>query len=34
MLGALQQAWAAAHPLQMVAATDPDTTCADESCAV
>jgi predicted DsbA family dithiol-disulfide isomerase len=34
MLGALQQAWTAAHPLQMVGAADTDITCADESCAV
>jgi predicted DsbA family dithiol-disulfide isomerase len=34
MLGALQQAWTAAHPLQMVSAGGLDTTCTDESCAV
>jgi hypothetical protein len=34
MLAALQQAWTAAHPLQMVGAGDGDTTCTDESCAV
>jgi predicted DsbA family dithiol-disulfide isomerase len=34
MLAALQQAWTAAHPLQMVGAADPGVTCADESCAV
>ncbi len=34
MLAALQQAWTAAHPLQMVGAGDTDTTCTDESCAV
>jgi predicted DsbA family dithiol-disulfide isomerase len=34
MLGALQQAWTAAHPLQMVSAGDADSTCTDESCAV
>ncbi len=34
MLGALQQAWTAAHPLQMVGAPDIDTTCTDETCAV
>ena len=32
MLGALQQAWTAAHPLQMVAAGEAETTCTDESC--
>jgi predicted DsbA family dithiol-disulfide isomerase len=32
MLGALQQAWTDAHPLQMVAAGDAETTCTDESC--
>ncbi len=31
---ALQEAWTAAHPLQMVAAGDTDSTCSDESCAV
>jgi len=34
ILAALQQAWTAAHPLQMVAAGDIDTTCSDESCAL
>jgi predicted DsbA family dithiol-disulfide isomerase len=34
ILGALQQAWTAAHPLQMVGAGDTDTTCSDEGCAV
>jgi predicted DsbA family dithiol-disulfide isomerase len=34
ILGALQQAWTAAHPLQMVGAGDADSTCTDESCAV
>jgi predicted DsbA family dithiol-disulfide isomerase len=34
ILGALQQAWTAAHPLQMVGAGDVDTTCVDESCAL
>ena len=34
ILGALQQAWSAAHPLQMVGAGDVDTTCSDESCAL
>ena len=34
MLAALQQAWTAAHPLQMVGAGDGDITCTDESCAV
>jgi predicted DsbA family dithiol-disulfide isomerase len=31
---ALQEAWTASHPLQMVAVGDTDTTCSDESCAV
>jgi predicted DsbA family dithiol-disulfide isomerase len=31
---ALQEAWTASHPLQMVAAGDVDTTCTDDSCAV
>jgi predicted DsbA family dithiol-disulfide isomerase len=34
MLGALQQAWTAAHPLQMVGAGDVDTTCVEENCAL
>jgi predicted DsbA family dithiol-disulfide isomerase len=34
MLAALQQAWTAAHPLQMVGAGDVDTACVDESCAL
>jgi predicted DsbA family dithiol-disulfide isomerase len=31
---ALQEAWTASHPLQMVAVGDTDTICSDESCAV
>ncbi|MFZ0130657.1 MAG: DsbA family oxidoreductase [Candidatus Dormiibacterota bacterium] len=34
ILGAMQQAWTAAHPLQMVAAGDVDSVCADDSCAI
>ena len=34
MLAAVQQAWTAAHPLQMVGAGDSDITCTDESCTV
>ncbi len=34
MLAALQQAWTAAHPLQMVGAGESDATCTDESCAI
>jgi predicted DsbA family dithiol-disulfide isomerase len=34
MLAAVQQAWTAAHPLQMVGAGDIDITCTDESCTV
>jgi len=34
ILSALSQAWAAAHPLKMVAAGGIDATCADDSCAV
>jgi predicted DsbA family dithiol-disulfide isomerase len=34
ILGALQQAWSAAHPLQMVGAGDVEATCTDESCAL
>jgi predicted DsbA family dithiol-disulfide isomerase len=34
MLGALQQAWTAANPLQMVGTADIDTTCTDDTCAV
>jgi predicted DsbA family dithiol-disulfide isomerase len=34
VLGALEQAWTAAHPLHMVAAGDADTSCTDDSCVV
>ena len=34
ILGALQQAWTAAPPLQMVGTGDVDATCTDESCAL
>ena len=34
ILGALDQAWTAAHPLQMVGAGDTDITCTDENCAL
>jgi predicted DsbA family dithiol-disulfide isomerase len=34
ILNALEQAWTAAHPLQMVGTGDLDTTCTDESCAL
>ncbi|MFI5287725.1 MAG: DsbA family oxidoreductase [Candidatus Dormibacteria bacterium] len=34
ILGAMQQAWTAAHPLQMVAAGDVGSVCADDSCAI
>jgi predicted DsbA family dithiol-disulfide isomerase len=34
ILGAMQEAWTAAHPLQMVAAGDVDSACTDDSCAV
>ncbi len=32
--GAMQEAWTASHPLQMVTAGDADATCTDDSCAV
>jgi predicted DsbA family dithiol-disulfide isomerase len=34
MLAGIRQAWTAAHPLQLVAAGDIDTSCADDSCPV
>jgi predicted DsbA family dithiol-disulfide isomerase len=34
LLAALQQAWTAAHPLQLVGAGEIDTTCSDDSCAI
>ena len=32
ILGALQQAWTAAHPMHMVSAGEIDAACTDESC--